>query len=202
MSTTARTLAVAGFIIVSTLPAAAQTSQPPTDEHVKALIAQAMQQTAQQPPATAGAACRSRRPVRRVNLTEAGSRGAGQREEPDAHLRTHHAADLGLHDGGDSRELPMNADLGGLQPVAGSRDNRRVLGRQPSAHGYAELVGGSRAEHVARRGQSTRSTGPIIESIAILGAAPSTPASPAVCRGASPNRCCATSRSTRPARRS
>ena len=51
MSKTARTLAAAGFIIVSTLPAAAQTSQPPTDEHVKALIAQAMQQTAQQPQA-------------------------------------------------------------------------------------------------------------------------------------------------------
>ena len=51
MSKTAPTLAVAGFIIVSTLPAAAQTSQPPTDEHVKALIAQAMQQTAAQPPA-------------------------------------------------------------------------------------------------------------------------------------------------------
>ena len=51
MSKTAPWLAVAGFIIVSTLPAAAQTSQPPTDEQVKALIAQAMQQTAQQPSA-------------------------------------------------------------------------------------------------------------------------------------------------------
>ena len=51
VSKTARTLAVAGFILVSTLPAVAQSTQPPSDEHVKALIAQAMQQTAQQPPA-------------------------------------------------------------------------------------------------------------------------------------------------------
>ena len=49
MSKTARTLAAAGFIVVSALPAFAQKPQEPSSEHVKALIAQAMQQTPQQP---------------------------------------------------------------------------------------------------------------------------------------------------------
>lgn len=49
MSKTARTLAAAGFIIASALPALAQRAQEPGKEHVQALIAQAMQQTGQPP---------------------------------------------------------------------------------------------------------------------------------------------------------
>ncbi|CAN5693278.1 TolC family protein [soil metagenome] len=49
MSKTARTLAAAGFIIASALPALAQRAQEPSKEHVQALIAQAMQQTGQPP---------------------------------------------------------------------------------------------------------------------------------------------------------
>ena len=65
MSKTARTLAAAGFILASALPAAARRQpQAPTDEHVKALIAQAMQQTAQQPPALRRRQS-TRRPARR-----------------------------------------------------------------------------------------------------------------------------------------
>ena len=49
MSKTARTLAAAGFILASASSAFAQKPQEPSPEHVKALIAQAMQQTPQQP---------------------------------------------------------------------------------------------------------------------------------------------------------
>ena len=51
MSKTTRTLAAAGFILASTLPAVAQQQTPPapSKEHVQSLIAQAMQQAAQQP---------------------------------------------------------------------------------------------------------------------------------------------------------
>ena len=49
MSKTARTLAAAGFILASALPAAAQKPQEPSKEHVRGLIAQAMQQTGQTP---------------------------------------------------------------------------------------------------------------------------------------------------------
>lgn len=54
MSKTARTLAAAGFILASALPALAQqqAAPAPSKEHVQALIAQAMQQAGQQPPAT------------------------------------------------------------------------------------------------------------------------------------------------------
>jgi outer membrane protein TolC len=45
-------LAVAGFMLASALPAFAQKPQEPSAEHVKALIAQAMQQTTQKPTAT------------------------------------------------------------------------------------------------------------------------------------------------------
>ena len=52
MSKTARTLAAAGFILASAFPAVAQQKpQEPSKEHVQALIAQAMQQTGQNPPA-------------------------------------------------------------------------------------------------------------------------------------------------------
>ena len=54
MSKTARTLAAAGFILGSALPAAAQKPQEPSKAHVQALIAHAMQQTGQAP-ATGGA---------------------------------------------------------------------------------------------------------------------------------------------------
>jgi outer membrane protein TolC len=51
VSKTARTLAAAGFILASAFPALAQqpAAQEPSKEHVQALIAQAMQQTGQQP---------------------------------------------------------------------------------------------------------------------------------------------------------
>jgi outer membrane protein TolC len=51
VSKTAPTLAVAGFILASALPALAQqpAAQAPTKEHVQALIAQAMQQAGEQP---------------------------------------------------------------------------------------------------------------------------------------------------------
>lgn len=50
MSKTARTLAAAGFVLASALPALAQpTGQEPSKEHVQALIAQAMQQTGEAP---------------------------------------------------------------------------------------------------------------------------------------------------------
>ncbi|MEX1129910.1 MAG: TolC family protein [Vicinamibacterales bacterium] len=51
MSKTARTLAVAGFILASAFPALAQqpATQAPSKEHVQTLIAQAMQQTGQPP---------------------------------------------------------------------------------------------------------------------------------------------------------
>lgn len=55
MSKSARTLAAAGFILASALPALAQSqaAPAPSQEHVQALIAQAMQQTGQpQAPAT------------------------------------------------------------------------------------------------------------------------------------------------------
>ena len=52
MSKTARTLAAAGFILASAFPALAQQKpQEPSKEHVKELIAQAMQQTGQTQPA-------------------------------------------------------------------------------------------------------------------------------------------------------
>ena len=49
MSKTARTLAAAGFVLVSAFPAVAQPQKPsePSTEHVKALIAQAMEQQPQ-----------------------------------------------------------------------------------------------------------------------------------------------------------
>ena len=52
MSKTARTLAAAGFVLASALPALGQQPAPePSKAHVQALIAQAMQQTGQNPPA-------------------------------------------------------------------------------------------------------------------------------------------------------
>ena len=68
MSNTARTLAAAGFIIASTLPAFGQSAAPPSDEHVKALIAQAMQQTPQPPAAPRPSGEQPTGPT--VNLTE------------------------------------------------------------------------------------------------------------------------------------
>jgi outer membrane protein len=54
VSKTARTLAAAGIVLGWVGPALAQQQQPPapSQEHVRALIAQAMQQTGQQPPTT------------------------------------------------------------------------------------------------------------------------------------------------------
>ena len=71
MSKTARTLAAAGFIFASALPALAQQAaqQEPSTEHVKALIAQAMQQTGQ-PPAPAPVALPDPQAGPTVNLTE------------------------------------------------------------------------------------------------------------------------------------
>lgn len=52
MSKTARTLAAAGFVLASALPALGQQQAPePSKAHVQALITQAMQQTGQNPPA-------------------------------------------------------------------------------------------------------------------------------------------------------
>jgi outer membrane protein TolC len=71
VSKTARTLAAAGFIFASALPALAQQAaqQEPSKEHVKALIAQAMQQTGQ-PPAPAPVALPDPQAGPTVNLTE------------------------------------------------------------------------------------------------------------------------------------
>ncbi|MBA2303262.1 MAG: TolC family protein, partial [Acidobacteria bacterium] len=67
MSKTARTLAAAGFIFVSALPALAQQKpQDPSKEHVQSLIAQAMQQTTPSPAPAPQTAAQG--PT--VNLTE------------------------------------------------------------------------------------------------------------------------------------
>lgn len=55
MSKTARTLAAAGFVLASALPALGQQAPEPSKAHVQALIAQAMQQTGQTPPAAPSA---------------------------------------------------------------------------------------------------------------------------------------------------
>ncbi len=69
MSKTARTLAAAGFILASALPAfAQQPAEAPSKERVQALIAQAMQQTGQTPAQTPAAPAVPQGPV--VNLTE------------------------------------------------------------------------------------------------------------------------------------
>ena len=69
MSKTARTLAAAGFILASALPALAQQqTDGPSKERVQALIAQAMQQTGQAPTPVPAAALQADGPV--VNLTE------------------------------------------------------------------------------------------------------------------------------------
>ena len=70
MSKTARTLAAAGFIFASALPALAQQKpQEPSKEHVQALIAQAMQGSGQTAaPATTGGPIVPQGPT--VNLTE------------------------------------------------------------------------------------------------------------------------------------
>ena len=70
MSKTARTLAAAGFILASAFPALAQQQKPqePTKEHVQALIAQAMQQTAQNPSAPSTQVFTPTGPA--VNITE------------------------------------------------------------------------------------------------------------------------------------
>jgi outer membrane protein len=69
VSKTARTLAAAGFILASALPALAQQqSQEPSKEQVQALIAQAMQQTGQNPAAPVGQTTIPTGPT--VNLTE------------------------------------------------------------------------------------------------------------------------------------
>ena len=69
MSKTARTLAAAGFILASAFPAVAQQKpQEPTKEHVQALIAQAMQQTAQNPSTPSTQVFTPTGPA--VNLTE------------------------------------------------------------------------------------------------------------------------------------
>ena len=71
MSKTARTLAAAGFIVISALPALAQQKpQEPSTEHVRSLIAQAMQQTGQQPPVAAPVAPPVLQAGPAVNLTE------------------------------------------------------------------------------------------------------------------------------------
>ena len=69
MSKTARTLAAAGFIFASALPAFAQQQAPaPSKEHVQSLIAQAMQQSGQAPAPTVVAPLIPTGPT--VNLTE------------------------------------------------------------------------------------------------------------------------------------
>jgi len=69
VSKTARTLAAAGFILASALPAfAQQPAEAPSKERVQALIAQAMQQTGQTPAQTPAAPAVPQGPV--VNLTE------------------------------------------------------------------------------------------------------------------------------------
>lgn len=66
MSTTARTLAAAGFVLVTAASAAAQDTSP---EHVRALIAQAMAQQGQQPAAGAPQATPFRTPGTQVDLS-------------------------------------------------------------------------------------------------------------------------------------
>jgi outer membrane protein TolC len=69
VSKTARTLAAAGFVLASALPALAQQKpQEPSKEHVQSLIAQAMQQTGQPPIAAPVAAPDQAGPT--MNLTE------------------------------------------------------------------------------------------------------------------------------------
>ena len=176
MSKTARTLAVAGFIIVSTLPAAAQTSQPPTDEHVKALIAQAMQQTAQQPPAAPAP------PVDRAGRSDGESHRTGSvARARDKNLTliseriTPQTWDYTMAATRANYQINLTSSVSNNSQVRA--DDRRILGRQSSADGHAELVGGYRAEPVARRGQSTRSMDQQPSRQQTPGARPSTPAS-------------------------
>lgn len=69
MSKTARTLAAAGVIVASTLPALAQQKPAePSTAHVQSLIAQAMQQTGQTPAPPAGAPVLQAGPT--INLSE------------------------------------------------------------------------------------------------------------------------------------
>jgi hypothetical protein len=69
VSKTAQTLAAAGFILASALPAfAQQQADGPSKERVQALIAQAMQQTGQAPTPTPAVPIQPDGPV--VNLTE------------------------------------------------------------------------------------------------------------------------------------
>lgn len=69
MSKTARTLAVAGFILASALPALAQQqTAAPSKEHVQSLITQAMQQTGQPPAPAAAVPMVQTGPT--INLTE------------------------------------------------------------------------------------------------------------------------------------
>ena len=71
MSKTARMLAAAGFIFASALPALAQQKpQEPSKEHVQALIAQAMQQSGQQPAGVPVAPLATQPTGPTVNLTE------------------------------------------------------------------------------------------------------------------------------------
>ena len=80
MSKTARTLAAAGFILASALPAFAQKPQEPSPEHVQALIAQAKQQTPQQPATPSPSAARDAgRPDGESH--RAGSGGRARREK-------------------------------------------------------------------------------------------------------------------------
>ena len=71
MSKTVRMLAAAGFIFASALPALAQQKpQEPSKEYVQALIAQAMQQSGQQPAGTPVAPLATQPTGPTVNLTE------------------------------------------------------------------------------------------------------------------------------------
>src|SRR5437870_3653210 len=74
VSTTVRTLAVAGFVLASALPAAAQ---EPSAERVKALIAQAMAQQGVTPTTVpqAGAVFQTPGPKVDLSLTDAVQRG-------------------------------------------------------------------------------------------------------------------------------
>ncbi len=93
----ARTLAVAGFVLVTAMPSFAQDTNT---THVKALIAQAMTQQGGAPTASGLPGVQETGPVIRLSVDEAVARAMEQ--EPHDRLRAADAADVGPVDRGDA----------------------------------------------------------------------------------------------------
>ncbi len=192
MGKTARTLAAAGFVLVAAMPSSAQDRA--NIEHVRALIAKAMNQQGGQPPVGGLPVVQETGPVIRLSVDEAVARAMDT--QPHDRLRAADPADVGSVDRGFAGVLPAQRHLGLRQQQPDEPEREPLRGGRHGQRRDAELVRRPRAEYVEGRRQLHGQLDQLRVTTPTPTTPPSTRSTTRGCRRATCSPCCATSRST------